>query len=435
MKYINFLFIALSLILVPLMAIRVSAVDQIKSTEFFVSSYESQISSATSTDFQIYIGDNLAGVSSPVKSAYFTVSGVYTGNGSLELKINNDAASSKTFTLPDVGTTPTPFEIIYKDDSNKINPASAGTYSYTLNVVPSGITISGLGEKIEVTHRYVPPSCPDGQSANEKVKTTEFFVADSASQISSATSSQFSVYIGDNLAGVANPVKSVHFVVSGVYTSSPSPSLQLQIDSDAATSKTFNLPDVGSTPTPFEIIYKDDSNKINPASAGTYNYTLNVTPANITISGLGAKVAVSHRYKPPTCGGYPATGELISPIFDTGVVNGASFNSISWKGQLNGGKIRLQLATSNCSNGATNPSTCNAGAWGPSGSDYLGTDCTNAAYYEQTATDEPNEIKCYANHQNKRYFRYKLIICSSGDCSTAGAQTPQVDDVMINWSP
>ncbi len=141
------------------------------------------------------------------------------------------------------------------------------------------------------------------------------------------------------------------------------------------------------------------------------------------------------QYAKATISGYPATGELISPIFDTSVVNGASFNSISWKGQLNGGKIRLQLATSNCSNGATNPPTCNAGVWGPSGSDYLGTDCTNAVYYEQTATDEPNEIKCYTNHQNKRYFRYKLIICSSGDCSTAGAQTPQVDDIMVNWSP
>ena len=412
---------------------KVLAVDQIKTTETFVASFDIQITSATSSQFSIYIGDNLAGVTNPVKSAYFTVSGVYTGGGTLKLGVDGDTATEKTFTLPSVAS-PTAFEILYKDDSNKINPSSAGAYTYTLNITPTGLTISGLGAKINVTHRYAPATCPDGQSANEKIKTTDFFVAGYDAQITSATSSQFSIYIGDNLAGVTNPVKSAYFTVSGVYTGGGT--LKLGVDGDTATEKTFTLPSVAS-PTAFEILYKDDSNKINPSSAGAYTYTLNITPTGVTISGLGAKATISHRYKPPACGGgYPAIGTFISPIFDTSAVNGASFNWLMASGTTPTGKIRIQFATSNCSNGATNPSACTTGSWGSTGSDYLGPSCDSASYYYNgAAIGVSKEIGCFANHNNKRYFRYKLILCSASNCSDIGGNTPQVDDVIINWSP
>ncbi|MEK9154829.1 MAG: hypothetical protein AAB596_02065 [Patescibacteria group bacterium] len=407
--------------LIFLTAIKALAVDQIKSTEFFVSSSESQISSATSTDFTIYIGDNLAGVSNPVKSAYFEVSGVYTGSGSLELKIDNDTATSKTFSLPNVGATPTPYEIIYKDDTNKINPSSAGSYNYTLNIIPTGITISGLGAEMKLTHRYVPPSCPDGQPTNEKIKSTEFFVSSSESQISSATSTDFTIYIGDNLAGVSNPVKSAYFEVSGVYTGSGS--LELKIDNDTATSKTFSLPNVGATPTPYEIIYKDDTNKINPSSAGSYNYTLNIIPTGITISGLGAEMKLTHRYKPPNCGGgYPATGDLISLVFDTGI-EGAAYNSVMFKGTKPvNTKVRFQFATSNNS----------GGPWSYIG----GATCAVGDWYDVPNVDSPVEITCApSSHNNQRYFRYKIQLCSASDCSSGGSDTPSVTDVVVSWSP
>ena len=413
-----------------LTAISVLAVnDQVKTSEFFVGDSDVQITNQTvSKTFSIYIGDSLTGVTNPVKSTYFTVSGVYIGNGTLTFKIDNDAATEKIFTLPNVGTTPTPFEIIYKDDSNKINPTSAGSYNYTLNIiVPSGITISGLGAKITTTHRYAPATCPDGQPSNEKIKTAEFFVASFDSQISSATSSQFSIYIGDNLAGVTNPVKSAYFTVSGVYTGNGT--LQLKIDSDDATAKTYTLPDVSATPTPFEIIYKDDSNKINPTSAGSYTYTLYITPSGVTISGLGAKVTISHRYKPPTCGGgFPATGELTSIVFDTGT-EGAAYNSAYWKGTLGGsppnqGKVKFKLATSDSS----------GGPWTYYGSD--GTSCGASFWYDPGGADTPIEISCAPQyHNNQRYFRYKIQICSSSDCSTSGAYTPTVEDVVVSWSP
>jgi prepilin-type N-terminal cleavage/methylation domain-containing protein len=40
------------------------------------------------------------------------------------------------------------------------------------------------------------------------------------------------------------------------------------------------------------------------------------------------------------------------------------------------------------------------------------------------------------NHNNKRYFRYKAILCSNSTCSEPGGNfTPQINDVIVNWSP
>ena len=90
--------------------------------------------------------------------------------------------------------------------------------------------------------------------------------------------------------------------------------------------------------------------------------------------------------------------------------------------------MKIQLATSNCSNGATNAPTCDSGAWGATGSDYLGSDCTNASFYAPDANTAV-EIKCYSNHNNKRYFKYKVTLET-----TDTAITPQVDDVVVNYS-
>ena len=159
--------------------------------------------------------------------------------------------------------------------------------------------------------------------AANQIKSTEVHITQSDAAVSSATSSAFSLYIGDNLSGVSTPIKSVYVAISGVYTGNGT--LGAQLDSDAATAQTFTLPNVGSTPTPFEVLYKDPTNTINPQSAGTYTYTLNLAPSGITIYGLGVKAVETHRYKPPSCGaGYPATGTLISSTFDTAIADGAA---------------------------------------------------------------------------------------------------------------
>ena len=141
------------------------------------------------------------------------------------------------------------------------------------------------------------------------------------------------------------------------------------------------------------------------------------------IYGLGAKAVTTHRYKPTTCGGgYASTGSLESSTFDTSVITGAAYNSIMWTGALGAGeigKVKLQLATD----------AEGDGPW-----TYYGSDCSAGTYYEPAA-GAPMEIGCPAVHNNNRYFRYKITICSANNCSDSGATTPQVDDVIVNWSP
>ncbi len=409
------------------------AADQVKTTESIIGSSDTAVSTNQSYLFNLYIGDNLTGVPNPVKSLHFTASGVYTGTGSITFMIDADAGTSKTFTLPNVGATPTPFELDYKDTSGKIAPISAGTYSYTLNFNPSGVTIYGLGVRMTESHRYVPPACADGSPSNEKIKTTETLVANSNVIVSTNQSYLFNLYIGDNLTGVPNPVKSLHFTASGVYTGTGS--ITFMIDADAGTSKTFTLPNVGATPTPFELDYKDTSGKIAPISAGTYSYTLNFNPSGVTIYGLGIKMTETHRYKPPACGGMPAFGILTSAVFDsTGSADGAGYNSVMWKGTLGGpgsneGKVGFQFSASDSAGGPwtyIGGATCASGDWFDAP-----TPGTPVELVGLLATDA--EL-CRSAWNNKRYFRYKIRICSN-NCTDAGTYTPTVEDVVVNWAP
>jgi type II secretory pathway pseudopilin PulG len=105
--------------------------------------------------------------------------------------------------------------------------------------------------------------------------------------------------------------------------------------------------------------------------------------------------------------------ELISSILDTGIVGGAGFNSLLWQGALNtGGSVKFQIAFSNSA----------AGPW---------------TYYGPTSSEDwyqPNPNVCTAlptagsaSPQNNRYIRYKVQL------STASV-SPQVNDIIINWS-
>ncbi|OGI85868.1 hypothetical protein A3A05_00720 [Candidatus Nomurabacteria bacterium RIFCSPLOWO2_01_FULL_41_12] len=260
--------------------------------------------------------------------------------------------------------------------------------------------------------------------AADQMKTTEIVIADSAVAISTNQTYPFTLYIGDNLTGVTAPLKSLQFIASGVYTGNGT--IAFMIDGDAATTKTFTLPDVGTTPTYFKIDYKDTTDKINPTSAGSYDYSLNFNPSGVTVYGLGIRMSETHRYKPPTCGGMPIYGDLTSAVFDsTATGNGAGYNSVLWKGTLGTGgtgKVRFQFAAS----------TASAGPW-----NYYGGATCGALDYFEAAPDTPIELKgtsCFSAWNNKRYFRYKIRICSD-DCVAAGTYTPTVDDVIVSWSP
>jgi len=145
--------------------------------------------------------------------------------------------------------------------------------------------------------------------------------------------------------------------------------------------------------------------------------------------GLGMIVRESHQYAPPSCSGVPIYGDLTSAVFDsTEAAAGAGYNSILWKGMLGGpvadqGRVRFQLATSDASGGPWN---------------YLGgSTCGTLDWFDAATPDAPIELigaVCQAEWNNKRYFRYKIRICSN-DCISAGTYTPTVDDVVVNWAP
>ncbi|MDI6717893.1 MAG: hypothetical protein QMD86_02545 [Patescibacteria group bacterium] len=132
-------------------------------------------------------------------------------------------------------------------------------------------------------------------------------------------------------------------------------------------------------------------NCVNTGTCGTVNYKVSTLWSNI-----------------------PTSGFLISSIFDTQINQGSALNSIIWKGQLNGGSVQFQIASSNSS----------SGPW-----DYKGPDGTGNTYYSGS-----NNVAIPLNlkyHNNQRYFRYKIFINSDSERTNS----PVVEDVIINYSP
>ena len=111
-----------------------------------------------------------------------------------------------------------------------------------------------------------------------------------------------------------------------------------------------------------------------------------------------------------------ASSSLTSSIFDTGVSSGAAINTIMWQGNKpSGSNVKFQIASSNSS----------SGPWS-----YLGPDGSDTTYYTPTDANIPVQINL-AQHNNKRYFRYKIFL----ESNASQTESPRVDDVIINWSP
>lgn len=109
------------------------------------------------------------------------------------------------------------------------------------------------------------------------------------------------------------------------------------------------------------------------------------------------------------------SGSLTSPIFDTTFLKGVAFNGISWKGNLpTGSRVRFQLASSNTTT-----------TW-----NFIGPDGTAATYYE---TAGPNQVVTVSllNHNNHRYFRYKVYLDPTPD----GLSVPIVYRIIFTYSP
>jgi hypothetical protein len=168
----------------------------------------------------------------------------------------------------------------------------------------------------------------------------------------------------------------------------------------------------------------------NAAYNGTYCFRL--TNSGVTTNFIYTSYAMAGVES-----GLPATGALDSAVFDTyatvGALRGPAYNSIMWEGSQNSslGKVQFEFATSDCPAGQTDYPTCSVGAWSFIG----GASCNASGFYDTTGPDSPVEITCApANHNNRRYFRYKVRICAA-DCVANGAASPIINDIIVNWSP
>lgn len=120
--------------------------------------------------------------------------------------------------------------------------------------------------------------------------------------------------------------------------------------------------------------------------------------------------------------------ELISSIIDTGIDGGAGFNSLLWQGSLGtGGSVKFQLAFSNSS----------SGPWTYYGCTSVPLLCLDPSNWTTSSssvaslnpnTSLPLPYSSDLSFQNKRYIRYKVFLSTTGT-------SPQVNDIIINWSP
>jgi hypothetical protein len=135
--------------------------------------------------------------------------------------------------------------------------------------------------------------------------------------------------------------------------------------------------------------------------------------------------------------GVAVQGSLTSSTFDTGSAAGVTYNTILYQTSVpppTGTAVEFQLAVSNCSNGATNAPTCDQNVgWGGAKTSgdgaFLGYDGTSSTYYKPTADNIPATLNSIY-YNNKRYFRYKVLLFSD----IYGLLAPQVDNVIVTWS-
>lgn len=213
-----------------------------------------------------------------------------------------------------------------------------------------------------------------------------------------------------------------------------------EIKDTGNTTGTIALTSADFTEIEFGVMALDAATNANP-------YCFRLTNSGAT-SGTGYVFSYLQYAVASVTSGLPATGSLESAVFDSfnggGENLGPAYNSIMWKGTEEGtGKVRFQFAASDCPNGETNPPTCNNGAWSWYGSNDGGVTCNAGLYYDtRTSGDgggpgKPVEISCAGlqAQNNKRYYKYKIQICSSADCASSGQTSPIVTGAVVNFAP
>jgi len=121
-------------------------------------------------------------------------------------------------------------------------------------------------------------------------------------------------------------------------------------------------------------------------------------------------------------------GYLESSIFDTQSTGGALLNSVIWQGfSPTDTCVDFQFAGSNNSSGPWNYK-------GPSGdaTSYYGAPCASNPF-GGTGCASTNTSICVnkSDFVNYRYIRYKVRLTSD----LIQTQTPEIDDIILNWNP
>lgn len=232
-----------------------------------------------------------------------------------------------------------------------------------------------------------------------------------------------------SIADPLDEVRSAFIEIKGVSIPIASFTLGVTVNNDPNTPGSYDaIYTINATgrPTSFKIIHDvTDYFKSSVRTSGGYTRYIHLNPsANIYL--VNAKLTITYTWIiPPPTGSAGATGTLTSVAFDTTAsADGPAYNSIMWKGSLNGGtgKVRFQFATSGSSSGPWN---------------FIGGDtCSSGDWYSPSGPNSPMEISCAAqNHNNQRYFKYKIQLCSNSDCATSGSISPTVNDAIVSWSP
>lgn len=394
--------------------------------------------SSVSGDVTVFIGEQ----NPVIKNAEIEIEGVTNAVSSqvitVDIKQSNDAfptPRAQTFSLNSSGANN---HILLRyngveSGGNDLTAYLAGIittpspYTFTVKIDVNGANISLLKAKLILTYQFTPPSSgttvPNSTTGVYKAFQRTGVLLDGAS-----VTDDISVFVGD-----PNPViKNAYLVVRGVSKSSASQTITIDIKQPGDLFPTLRsqsfLINTSGKHNFFSLLYAgSDGNDLTGYLAGIitdpteYTFNIKISANGADVSLIQAWLVIVYQFS-QTSSGFPATGTIVSSTFDTNAGNGATYNSILWKGILPPGtKIRFQLATATLPTGPFN---------------FIGgATCASSDYFEPTASDQAIDIKCFSALNNKQYFRYKAILCSSSNCTSSGLQTPQVDDIIINWSP
>lgn len=374
-----------------------------------------------------------------IKGLIFSTSG---GNHTIDVVVQKTPDSCITATDAPTGAlnsytiggsiSPKDFKILHKTYTGAgdvMDDIVTADFPYQYTIYIRGTATGGIYSIYSVKAKITYTST--SSSAN-KLKTTTFWITQQAGPITSGTntSQNFSVSILE-----PSPVIRSKFVeVTGVLkrtAQAATAEVSVVKQGNPLSYTLYNL-DLSATAgiiTPFTILYPISSIEMPDSDfPTTRNYQFDFRGTGFDTYILQARAIITYKFS-SGAGLYQASGTLESSVFYTGTANGASFNSVSWNGVLNSGAVQFQLATSNSS----------TGPWTFYGDAGLGSGCNITDYYNLTGVIGLDKAKslasCAANLNNKRYFKYKVKLCSASDCVTQTALTPQVNDVLVNWSP